>query len=287
LMFTADAPDAAGVSQTLIPAAGIDDQKGATVRVALTLSAPGGKARGRIVLDASRDPLKPSEPAAGSQVFSERDNPLISIADIEVSEEPKRFEAEFRLPSDSRALVLWIEPRGVEPISAPFILESVSAVSDRGGVELVKNGDFSGFASTVYTENIEHFGGKYQFKLSAVYNVAGFQLEREASEQLLVELKDTFPPETPRNPRALATSDSIAVSWNSSRDEDLRGYLVFRREGESGQWQRLTQQPQRGTIYRDGDIKPGVTYSYRVQAVDRAGNRSEYSTVVSAGGAGN
>jgi hypothetical protein len=283
LMFTGEAPDAAGISQTLIPTDRIDAYKGTTIRVSLTLSAPGGKARGRIVLDASRDPLKPTEPAAGSQVFGERENPLISITDIESGEEPQRFEAVFRVPSDSRALILKIEPRGADPIAAPFILESVSAICSKGDEELVKNGDFSGFESTAYTETIKKFGGKYSFKVSALYSVSGFQIESETTESRMLEIVDTFPPDEPKNPHALATSDSISVSWNSSRAEDLRGYLVFRREGENGPWKRLTDEPQRGTIYRDTDIKPGVEYSYRIQAIDQAGNRSEFSQIVSTG----
>ncbi len=283
LLFTSDTPDAAGINQALIPADQIDSFKGSSVHVRLTISAPGGRSRGRLVLDASRDPLKPSDPAAGSEVFSENENPLISIHPLEITEEPSTFDAEFRLPSDSRALVLKVEPRGIDPVAAPFLIESVSAVSSRGDVELVKNGDFSGFAPTTYSEKIERFGGKFIFKISAVYNIAGFVVESAATEPLHVELLDTFPPEAPKNPRALATSDSIAISWNSSNSTDLRGYLVFRREGGEGAWQRLTQQPQRGTIYRDTDIKPGITYTYRIQAVDRAGNRSDYSTEASAG----
>ncbi|HUX07774.1 MAG TPA: fibronectin type III domain-containing protein [Acidobacteriota bacterium] len=283
LLFTSDVPDPAGISQPLIPADQIDSFKGSTVSVHLTVSSPGGSSRGRLVLDASRDPLKPSEPAAGSEVFSEIENPLISIHELEITTEPKTFNAEFRLPSDSRALVLKIEPRGSDPIAAAFLIESVSAINSRGDVELVKNGDFSGFSPMVYSEPIEKFGGKFSYGISAVYNISGFVVESAATKPLLVELQDTFPPEAPRNPRALATSDSIAISWNSSRSSDLRGYLVFKREGVESSWKRLTQQPQRGTIYRDTDIKPGITYSYRIQAIDRAGNRSEYSVEVTAG----
>jgi len=282
LFVTSNAPRPAGIEQTLIAAEKIADYRGSTVEVQLILSSPGGESKGQIVLDASRDPLKTDEPAAGSEVFGEEENPLISRTDFQIGNEPRSLSTSFRLPSDARALVLRIEPRRSEAISAPFIVENVRAHRQGMSEELVKNGDFSGFNPTRYIEKIEKFGGVFHYRISAVYNVSGFVVESEPTEPLVVEVRDTFPPDAPRNPRVLAAGDSVTVTWNAPRAGDLRGYLVFRREGAEGQWQRLTQQPIKGTIFHDSDVTTGTEYSYRILAVDKEGNRSEYSDVVSA-----
>ena len=282
LLVTSANPKPAGISQLLIPADDIASHRGATVEVEATIYAPGGNSNGRLVLDASRDPAKPSEPAAGQGVFTERDNPLIGYQEISIGEEPRTFRASLRLPSDSRALVLRIEPRGEEAISAPFIVESVSARSDASGEELVRNGDFSGFAPLRRSEQITTYGSDYDYRISAVYDISGFTLESPLSAPLRVELRDTSPPAPPANPKALSTSEGITLSWNASASADTVGYVVFRREGSDGSWQRLNSAPIVGTVYRDTDAKPGVAHFYKVEAIDASGNLSSTAAVVAA-----
>ncbi len=282
LFATDSTPEPAGIYQTILPPEKIDDYLGQTIEVELRLRAPCGELRGYLVLDASRDPSKPDEEPGGAEVFSEQENPLITREEILLNEEPKSFSFNTRVAADARALVLRIEPRGSDPISAPFILESVRARVRGSSENLMKNGDFDGFAPTTYIEPIERFGDSFQYQLSAVYSVSGFTVESAPTEPLVIKLEDTFPPEAPRNARALPTVDAIVITWNAPRDEDLRGFVVFRREGSEGAWQRLTDRPQDGTIYRDNNVAPQTDYTYRIQAIDRTGNRSPFSTEVSA-----
>ena len=92
--------------------------------------------------------------------------------------------------------------------------------------------------------------------------------------------KDTFPPAVPTGLTAIGGSGSVQLSWNPVEDADLAGYQVYRAEGEGSFIRtggRLT-----APSFNDREVKPGVSYRYRVSALDAGGNESppsEASTV--------
>ena len=282
LFATADSPLATGLSQTLIAADDMDRFRGAAVEAEVVISSPGGSCSGSLILDLARDPRFPEQEPAGAEVFSDDENPLIVSRNIEIGETPQRFTISAAVAVDARALVLKIEPRGVEPISAPFILESVGARLEGSPENLVTNGDFDAFPQTFYVEPISEFSGSSSYRVTAVYSVGAYTVESEPTAPRTVELRDTFPPSAPGSVRALATAEAIAVTWTGVRVADLGGYIVFRRDGEEGSWRRLTERPITVTVYRDTDVLPGALYFYRLQAVDSAGNRSDFTEEVSA-----
>ena len=282
LFNTSSSPQSAAISQILISPEEIEQYRGSTIEVEAVISAPCGSSSGYLVLDTSRDPTKPDEAPAGSEIFSERENPLIARNEIFIVKEPNSFSISTRIAVDARALVLKIEPRGESPISAPFVVDSVRAEVRGQQGDLVRNGEFDGFASTTYVEPIEAFGGIFQYQVTAVYSASGFTIESAPTEQITVQMQDSFAPDAPLNPAALPAADAIVLTWNPSTAVDLRGYNVFRREGAEGTWQRLTEDPVEGTIFRDTEVSASIQYFYRIQAVDRAGNRSRFSPEVSA-----
>jgi hypothetical protein len=287
LFWTSPEGAEAGVGQTIISEEQIADYRGRTVNVELTLRAPGGKCAGRLVLDATgakiTDLTATTTTTAGEQqIFGQGANPLIAAKEIALTEAPQTFTLSLTLPIDSKALLLRIEPRTGARISAPFVLEKVSAYAGGSQENLVKNGNFDGFAPTQYEEEIQRFGGKFQYWVSAVYALAAFTLESEPTEPVSVEVKDTFPPGAPANLQAIGSEENVLLTWNAPADEDIRGYLVFRREGAEETWDRVPEQPVQATLFRDTTAVPGVQYTYRVQTVDTSGNRSPFSSEVTA-----
>lgn len=87
---------------------------------------------------------------------------------------------------------------------------------------------------------------------------------------------DRFAPAPPTDLQAVASEGAIELVWTASTATDLAGYVVLRAEGASGTLQPLTPAPIAATQYRDAAVRPGVTYSYAVVAVDTAmpANRS-------------
>ena len=91
---------------------------------------------------------------------------------------------------------------------------------------------------------------------------------------------DTAAPTVPAAPAATALAcDLIRLSWQPSTDtgdSTLRGYRIYR----NGVF--LTQVLAPSTTLTNSGLAATTTYTYRISAVDRAGNESAQSTAVSA-----
>jgi chitodextrinase len=88
---------------------------------------------------------------------------------------------------------------------------------------------------------------------------------------------DTAPPSVPTGLTAVASQDSIALSWSASSDDvGVAGYGVYRDGGSTAIGSTA------GTGFTDTGPSPGTTHTYRVDAVDAAGNRSGKSVATSA-----
>ena len=101
--------------------------------------------------------------------------------------------------------------------------------------------------------------------------------------------RDIFPPAVPTGLAAIAvqldgTPPEIDLSWEPDTEPDLAGYYVYRaidHDGtSSGNLARLTQKPVQAISYRDLQVAAGAHYRYAVTAVDRSGNESGHTPLV-------
>ena len=114
------------------------------------------------------------------------------------------------------------------------------------------------------------FGVEQCFVVRSAQVVQNVRIESDPSGEACVTPRDTFPPAPPKGLTAIAGPDGISLSWTASTEPDLAGYIVMRGEESDTALQRLTPDPIRDTNYRDTAVSPGVTYVYRVVAVDTA-----------------
>jgi hypothetical protein len=117
-----------------------------------------------------------------------------------------------------------------------------------------------------------------RFGQSYIYAVTSFNdrdpfIESAITREREVRYQDRFPPPPPTDLVALAEARRIRLVWKASAAEDLAGYIVYRR-GAEGEFRRITAQPLTAAEYADSDVTQGVSYSYRVTAVDQTGNES-------------
>jgi hypothetical protein len=107
------------------------------------------------------------------------------------------------------------------------------------------------------------------------------QIASTPSEAIVVNARDTFPPTVPSDLVAVANAEghSIDLSWSPDTEEDLAGYIVYRREaGSSAAPVRISPaQPVTGPAFSDPTARPGVRYAYSVSAVDKDHNESARS----------
>ena len=72
---------------------------------------------------------------------------------------------------------------------------------------------------------------------------------------------------------AQANAASVTLSWTANTDSDLAGYMVMRAEKGSNEWNTVGRMVVTNT-FTDNTCRQGVTYIYKVKAVDTAQNRS-------------
>jgi hypothetical protein len=114
------------------------------------------------------------------------------------------------------------------------------------------------------------------------------ELRSAPTAAVTVAVRDVFPPEVPAGLVAVpgfagegeVRKPAIDLSWDPDVEPRVSGYRVYRREGDSAAWQRLTAELVPSAAYRDAAVVAGHTYTYRVTAVSDAGNESAPSAEV-------
>jgi hypothetical protein len=102
--------------------------------------------------------------------------------------------------------------------------------------------------------------------------------ESEPSSTVTVVPRDIFAPSAPAALMALAGVGSVELTWDRSREPDLKIYRVYRAEG-TGEFALLADAVD-APAYSDRQITAGTLYRYQVTAVDAAGNESPRSAAI-------
>lgn len=101
--------------------------------------------------------------------------------------------------------------------------------------------------------------------------------------------RDSTAPSIPQGVTAVALdSASIRISWSPAADQapapvsGLYGYRLQRRTDPGGTFAFLVNTIGPGTTYTDTTLQPSTQYTYKVRAIDQAGNPGVFSSTVSA-----
>ena len=108
----------------------------------------------------------------------------------------------------------------------------------------------------------------------------------ESRESNIVQLlpKDTFPPSPPAAITVAATPTTISIFFATNPEKDVVGYRLYRSldpNADKTKWDLLTRDPLTTNTFQDTRVESGKTYYYYLTAVDKAGNVSQPSDVVS------
>jgi hypothetical protein len=107
------------------------------------------------------------------------------------------------------------------------------------------------------------------YQVRAVRGTDAQRVESESSESVCVVPIDTEAPTQVTGLTATAAEGAITVRWEPNGEEDLRGYLVLRREAGDDTLRLLTTEgPKADTRHIDATVMSGRMYTYVVQAVD-------------------
>ncbi len=124
-----------------------------------------------------------------------------------------------------------------------------------------------------YIDTTAHYDTHYEYTVTAEKGAA----ESPASEPASITPIDVFPPSIPAALTALATPESVELSWQRSPEADLKGYYVYRAVGDGP----FLKQGDLVTLpaYSDHNVEHGKTYRYAVTSIDQRNNESNKSAV--------
>ena len=117
------------------------------------------------------------------------------------------------------------------------------------------------------------FGQSYIYAVTALSQLTP-PIESAIASEREVRYQDRFAPPPPTELVALAETGRVRLVWRASEAEDVVGYIVYRRAGGDGGFERISAQPVENAEFTDTGAASGRTYTYRVTAVDAAGNES-------------
>jgi hypothetical protein len=127
---------------------------------------------------------------------------------------------------------------------------------------------------------------QYQYTVERVSTVElsghAIEVQGHPSDSVAIATNDVFPPAVPQDLAAVAdtTAGAIDLSWTPDSDAELAGYVVYRRDLESGlPAERISPPGTPLTIpnFRDTGVRRGHTYAYSVSAISKMGYQSDRS----------
>jgi len=120
----------------------------------------------------------------------------------------------------------------------------------------------------------------YRYQVQAVTTAGDAEAESETSATVEITPEDRFPPATPTGLAAVAGLDSIELSWDRNREDDLAGYRIYRAidDGPMERLGGLLATPS----FSDRTANRARPRRYAVTAVDQIGNESARSAPVEA-----
>jgi uncharacterized delta-60 repeat protein len=124
------------------------------------------------------------------------------------------------------------------------------------------------------------YGQYFQGLISNVriYNTA--LTANEIQEDMNTPIAAEPPPTTPANLTATASGPTISLNWGASSDSIGVSYVVEREAPGSSSFVQIATTTV--SSYFDNGLAPNSAYTYKVQAVDWAGNQSAFSNTASA-----
>ncbi|HEX8371095.1 MAG TPA: fibronectin type III domain-containing protein [Pyrinomonadaceae bacterium] len=136
-----------------------------------------------------------------------------------------------------------------------------------------------------FSDRLFEFERNYRYFIRAVsLGTNGQPIESSDSNSVEITPQDTFAPNAPSALTIAATPDTISIFFATNLEKDIAGYRIFRSANSAlpkSEWQNLTPNLLTANTFQDTKIESGKTYFYYVTAVDKFGNASEPSEVVS------
>lgn len=123
------------------------------------------------------------------------------------------------------------------------------------------------------------FGARYIYTVRAVASTEPL-VESAAAIERELDYTDRFAPPPPPSLLALGEVERVRLVWEASPAQDAAAYVLERRD-PGGEFRRVTEVPLVALEHLDSGLASGLTYVYRIRALDGVGNEGEPGAEVS------
>jgi hypothetical protein len=120
-------------------------------------------------------------------------------------------------------------------------------------------------------------GEVYMYQVAQVRKIKGRNVTGARSAWMEALPKDQAAPGAPSDLAGAPAKDGLYLRFTPSPSQDTAGYFVYRKNKKGGDWKKVTMEPVKENTFIDVDVKPRAVYLYKVQAIDEAGNLSQFS----------
>ena len=121
----------------------------------------------------------------------------------------------------------------------------------------------------VFVDTTFQYGETYRYSVRSLLQPPPPLRESVSSAETEVRPLDVYAPKAPTSLAAAAEGRAIKLYWFPNSEPDLRGYRVYRGEGQ-GEFRVLGEVDAAETSFADATAARGVRYHYAVTAVDGA-----------------
>ena len=171
--------------------------------------------------------------------------------------------------------LIWDDP-GNDSITGYVILRRIPGVDPQGHFdELVAN---TGTAATTYTDDTVSAETRYTYRIKAINGGGTSERSRwsHIDTPAAPEPQEAAePPSKPRGLEATASHGQVTLTWDDPGDDSITGYVILRRvrvNNTGGDFSVLVADTgSAATIYTDDTVEAGLTYTYRIKAINEHG----------------
>jgi len=181
---------------------------------------------------------------------------------------------------EDRIEVSWEAPSGNIDQSAPAVHKGYNVYRAEAGKDPVLL-NIAPLQAVLFEDRNFVPGTTCRYFVRATVSDAAPYSESDDSESAEVEARDTFAPAPPAGLKAVAAAGMITLVWDENGEKDLAGYRVWRRQEGKADFVLLTPQAIAESTYSDATVEKNIRYEYAISALDRAGNESRKSEIVS------
>lgn len=189
------------------------------------------------------------------------------------------------LISQDEIRISWIPPKTNIDGTTPVNLLGYNVYRSNSANETAKILNETPLRETNFSDRFFTFGIEHLYFVRAVsLGTGGEPVESLESDPLRLFPQDSFPPSPPSAITIAAAPNNLSLFFAVNSEKDVVGYKLYRSDNRDlpiEKWLLLTPELLTVNTFQDVNIVSGTTYFYYLKAVDKAGNISMPSEIVS------